>query len=46
MMMTFGARERTLDDWTELLGRAGLEIVDIKTYAPVMRTSIIFAQLK
>lgn len=45
MMMTFGARERTLDDWTELLGRAGLKIVDIKTYAPVMRTSIIFAQL-
>ncbi|KAK7700141.1 hypothetical protein SLS64_011160 [Diaporthe eres] len=46
MMMAFGARERTLDDWTELLGRAGLKIVDIKTYAPVMRTSIIFAQLK
>lgn len=45
MMMTFGARERTLDDWAELLGRAGLKIVDIKTYAPVMRTSIIFAQL-
>lgn len=46
MMMTFGARERTMDDWTELLGRAGLKIVDIKTYAPVMRTSIIFAQLR
>ncbi|KAL1872726.1 hypothetical protein Daus18300_004272 [Diaporthe australafricana] len=46
MMMTFGARERTLDDWTELLGRAGLKIVDIKPYAPVMRTSVIFAQRK
>lgn len=44
MMMTFGARERTLDDWAGLLGRAGLEIVDIKPYAPVMRTSVIFAQ--
>ncbi|KAK2596543.1 hypothetical protein N8I77_013429 [Diaporthe amygdali] len=44
MMMTFGARERTLDDWAVLLGRAGLKIVDIKPYAPVMRTSIIFAE--
>ncbi|KAK5991367.1 Flavin-dependent halogenase aclH [Cladobotryum mycophilum] len=46
MMKTFGARERTVDEWTALLDQAGLKIADIKTYALVMRASIIFAQPK
>jgi hypothetical protein len=46
MMMMFGAMERTVDQWNELLNQAGLRAVEIKTYAPVLRTSIIFAQPK
>lgn len=46
MMMVFGARERTVDEWTSLLDKAGLKIAEIRTYASVMRSSIIFAQPK
>lgn len=46
MMMMFGAIERTEDEWKALVQRAGLEVTEIKTYAPVERTSIIFAQKK
>lgn len=46
MMSMFGSMERSVDQWYELVDRAGLKIVDINTYSPVMRTSIICAQLK
>ncbi|KAK3297914.1 O-methyltransferase-domain-containing protein [Chaetomium fimeti] len=46
MMLLFGGMERRRDDWTALLDRAGLKMVDIKTYAPVRRSSIIVAMLK
>nr|ACM42411.1 putative flavin-dependent halogenase/O-methyltransferase bifunctional protein [Floropilus chiversii] len=46
MMLLFGGRERMADEWAALLDRAGLKIVDIKTYVPVRRSSIIFAMLK
>ncbi|KAH6624379.1 putative flavin-dependent halogenase/O-methyltransferase bifunctional protein [Chaetomium sp. MPI-SDFR-AT-0129] len=42
MMLVFKGAERTKGQWNTLLGRAGLEMVDIKTYAPVRRSSIIF----
>jgi hypothetical protein len=46
MMLLFGGMERRRDDWTVLLDQAGLKIVDIKTYVPVRRSSIIVAMLK
>lgn len=44
MMMMFGAVERTEGEWRALMNRAGLKIIDIKTYADVERSSIIFAE--
>jgi hypothetical protein len=38
-----GAMERNVDQWHALLDQAGLKAVEIKTYAPVMRSSIIYA---
>jgi hypothetical protein len=46
MMLLFGGMERTANEWAALLDLAGLKIVDIKTYVPVRRSSIIFAMLK
>lgn len=46
MMSMFGSMERTVDQWHALLDRAGLKVVDFKLYAPVMRTTIIIAELK
>lgn len=46
MMLLLGAMERRKDDWIALLDRAGLKIVDIKTYGPVTKNSIIVAMLK
>lgn len=43
MYTLFGAAERTASQWDSLLKRAGLGPVAVKTYAPVMGTSIIFA---
>lgn len=43
MMMAVGARERTVGEWTELLGEAGLRIVGIYTYLPRHQNSIIQA---
>lgn len=46
MILLFGGMERWRDDWTALLDHAGLKVVEIKTYAPVRRCSIIVAMLK
>jgi hypothetical protein len=46
MMLLLGGMERRKDDWTALLDRAGLKIVEIKTYGPVTKNSIIVAMLK
>lgn len=46
MLAIFGSKVRTLDQWNSLLDRAGLKTVEIKTYTPVMRFSIIYAALK
>jgi hypothetical protein len=46
MLAMFGAKVRTLDQWLALLDRAGLKAVDVKTYTPVMRFSIIYAALR
>lgn len=48
VMMTFGAMDRNEAQWIALLDRAGSKTAEIKkkTYAPVERTSIIFAKLK
>ncbi|KAK4111488.1 hypothetical protein N656DRAFT_799320 [Canariomyces notabilis] len=46
MYAMLGALERTEEQWRALLDRAGLRIVEIKTYSPVMRHSIIVAEPK
>ncbi|KAL1971164.1 hypothetical protein VTN77DRAFT_115 [Rasamsonia byssochlamydoides] len=46
MYTMLGALERNEDQWRALLDRAGLKLVDIRTYMPVMRHSIIVAELK
>ncbi|KAA8570871.1 hypothetical protein EYC84_000260 [Monilinia fructicola] len=46
MYAKHGAMERNEEQWYSLLGKAGLQILEIKTYSPVMRHSIIVAQLK
>ncbi|KAJ5921366.1 hypothetical protein N7466_009692 [Penicillium verhagenii] len=43
MYIMHGAMERTVDQWHALLDRAGLKVVDIKTYGAVMRNSVIVA---
>ncbi|KAI7778872.1 hypothetical protein LA080_001563 [Diaporthe eres] len=46
MMTSVGARERTVDEWGELLDDAGLRIVKIHTYLPRHQDSIIQAVAK
>lgn len=46
MYAVLGALERTEDQWKELLEKAGLKFVEIRPYQPVMRHSIIIAELK
>lgn len=46
MYAMLGAMERNEDQWHSLLDKAGLRIVEIKTYSPVMRHSIIVAEPK
>lgn len=46
MMTSVGARERTVDEWGELLDEAGLRIVKIHTYLPRHQDSIIQAVAK
>jgi len=43
MYIMHGAMERNINQWHTLLDRAGLKAVEIKTYAPAMRSSIIYA---
>jgi demethylsterigmatocystin 6-O-methyltransferase len=46
MMTMLGALERNVDQWSSLLERAGLKIVEINTYQPMMKYSVITAVLK
>lgn len=46
MYTMLNALERTVDQWHDLLGKAGLKIVDIRTYASVMKNSIIVVERK
>lgn len=46
MMAAVGARERTVDEWGELLDEAGLRIVKVHTYLPRHQDSIIQAVAK
>ncbi len=43
MYIMHDAMERDIDQWHALLDRASLKALKIKTYAPVMRSSIIYA---
>ena len=44
MYAVLNAFERTVDQWHDLLGKAGLKLVDIRTYASVMKSSIIVVE--
>jgi demethylsterigmatocystin 6-O-methyltransferase len=44
MYTMLNALERTVDQWHDLLGKAGLKLVEVKTYAEVMTNSIIVAE--
>ena len=46
MYTLFGTMERTASQWDAILDKAGLRAVEVKRYAPVMRTSIIYAARK
>lgn len=46
MYAMLGAMERSESQWRSLLDKAGLRLVEIKTYSPVMRHSIIVAEPK
>ncbi|KAL8770158.1 MAG: hypothetical protein Q9209_004000 [Squamulea sp. 1 TL-2023] len=46
MYAMLGAMERNVDQWTSLLDRCGLKIVETRTYMPVMRNSVIVATQK
>ncbi|KAI0104012.1 hypothetical protein GGR51DRAFT_239765 [Nemania sp. FL0031] len=46
MYTLFGASERMASQWDIILGRAGLQPVAVRKYAPVMGTCVIFAALK
>ncbi|KAJ5751835.1 hypothetical protein N7520_008752 [Penicillium odoratum] len=43
MYIMHGAMERTVDQWYGLLDKAGLKVLEIKTYGHVMRNSVIVA---
>lgn len=44
MYTMLNALERTVDQWHDLLGKASLKLVDIRTYASVMKNSIIVVE--
>jgi hypothetical protein len=44
MYTMLNALERTVEQWQDLLTKADLRLVDIRTYAPVMKNSIIVAE--
>ncbi|KAL8984872.1 MAG: hypothetical protein Q9205_001285 [Flavoplaca limonia] len=46
MFTLFSTPERTAVQWDTVLDKAGLRAVEVKRYAPVMRTSIIYAARK
>jgi len=46
MYLMLGAMERTADQWRSLLDRAGMKIVDIRTYVASVHSSIIIAAKK
>jgi hypothetical protein len=46
MYIMLGSTERNEKQWNTLLDRAGLRLVEIRTYSPVMRHSIIVAEPK
>ena len=43
MMAALGSMERTIEQWYELLEKAGLQILQIYTYTPLLHDSIIVA---
>jgi demethylsterigmatocystin 6-O-methyltransferase len=43
MMASFGAKERTKENWRVVCDAAGLEIKDVVTYAYANRNSVIIA---
>ncbi|KAI4086591.1 MAG: hypothetical protein LQ339_009021, partial [Xanthoria mediterranea] len=46
MFTLFSTPERTAVQWDAILDKAGLRAVEVKRYAPIMRTSIIYAARK
>ena len=46
MYTLFGTMERTAMQWDAILDKAGLHAVEVKRYAPVMRSSVIYAARK
>ena len=46
MYTLFGTMERTALQWDAILDKAGLQAVEVKRYAPVMRSSVIYAARK
>ena len=43
MMAALGSMERTLEQWHVLLEQAGLKILQIYTYTPLLQDSVIMA---
>ena len=43
LMAALGSMERTIEQWYELLEKAGLKILRIYTYTPLLHDSIIVA---
>ncbi|RMZ75890.1 hypothetical protein DV738_g5206, partial [Chaetothyriales sp. CBS 135597] len=46
MYAAVGGMERNESEWRALLDQAGLRLVEVRTYSPVIRESIIIAALK
>ncbi len=46
MYTMLNALERTVKQWHALVDKAGLQIVDVRTYAPVMQNSVIVVKRK
>ncbi|RYP49870.1 hypothetical protein DL768_004486 [Monosporascus sp. mg162] len=46
MYVMLGALERTEADWRKVLDMAGLRLVEVKLYSPVMRHAVIVAERK
>lgn len=45
LLAMLGSRERTENEWQSLIGSAGLNVLSIRPYHPMMRHSVIIAQL-